>query len=58
MLLKRIWAYAIAGIITLVFQIWIRAGQCGEHCALSFAKAVAWAVVWPISWIVYLRGLF
>jgi hypothetical protein len=52
-----VWTYAIAGCLTLAFQIWVRSGVCGDACALSFAKAVVWAILWPLSWIVYIRGM-
>jgi hypothetical protein len=54
---KLLWAYVIAGCLTLIFQIWVRWGACGDSCANSFAKAVVWAVIWPLSWIVYLKGI-
>ena len=51
--------YAGMGIITLIFQIWVRSHQCTgfEACGLSFLKAGAWSTIWPISWIVYLAGI-
>jgi hypothetical protein len=57
MAVKLFWAYAVVGCLTLVFQIWVRSGVCGENCAISFAKAALWAIVWPLSWIVYLSGV-
>jgi hypothetical protein len=51
---KFFWAYAAIGVLTLIFQIYVRAGVCGDECAISFGKAVVWAVIWPLSWIVYL----
>ena len=48
--------YAGIGILTLIFQIWVRSYQCAgfEDCGLSFVKAIVWSVIWPLSWIVYL----
>jgi hypothetical protein len=53
---KLLWAYGAAGLLTLIFQIWWRSGQCGDACALSFAKAMVWSIIWPLSWVVFLRG--
>jgi hypothetical protein len=51
--------YAIAGLLTLAFQLWVRSSQCVgiEACGLSYAKAIVWATIWPASWVVYLAGL-
>jgi polyferredoxin len=57
MLRKLLWAYAIAALLTLAFQIWVRTGVCGDACALSYGKAIVWAIIWPASWFFYLRGL-
>jgi hypothetical protein len=54
MVRKLFWAYVVIGLLTLVFQLWVRTGACGGDCTLSYAKAVVWAVIWPASWIVYL----
>lgn len=53
---KLLLAYGVVAVLTLIFQLWVRSGVCGDACTLSFAKAVAWAVIWPVSWIVYLAG--
>lgn len=53
---RLIWAYAILGVLTLVFQIWWRSSQCGDACALSYAKAVVWSTIWPASWVAFLKG--
>jgi hypothetical protein len=53
---KWLWAYAVAAVFTLIFQIWWRSHECGDACALSFAKAVVWAAIWPASWVVFLKG--
>jgi hypothetical protein len=55
---KLLWAYAVAGCLTLIFQIWWRSGECGNACALSFAKGVVWSTIWPLSWVVFLKGFF
>jgi hypothetical protein len=54
---KLLWAYVAVACLTLVFQIWVRSGVCGDDCTISFAKAVLWAIAWPLSWIVYVRGM-
>jgi hypothetical protein len=54
---KLLWAYAVAAGLTLVFQIWIRSGLCGDDCAVSYGKAVVWALIWPASWIAYFVGM-
>jgi hypothetical protein len=51
-----VWLYVVGGCLTLIFQIWWRAGYCGDACALSYGKAVVWSLIWPISWLVFLRG--
>ena len=55
-----LWLYALAGVLTLLFQIWVRWDQCTGTvgCGVSFAKAVVWSVIWPLSWVVYLAGTF
>jgi len=56
----RQWLYLYAGmgLLTLIFQIWVRSFQCAgiQECALGYGKAIVWAVIWPVSWIVYLAG--
>jgi len=57
---NRNWAralYALMGVLTLVFQVYVRSSQCAPDCALSYAKAVIWSTIWPASWIVYLAGI-
>jgi hypothetical protein len=56
---ERVWQtlYALMALLTLIFQIFVRAPQCTPDCALSYAKAVVWASIWPASWIVYLAGV-
>jgi hypothetical protein len=53
-----LWAYGVAGLLTFLFQVWVRLAQCegAANCAVSFAKAVVWSAIWPASWIVYLAG--
>jgi len=53
---KLLWAYVVAGCLTLIFQIWWRSGVCGDACALSFGKAVVWSIIWPLSWVVFIKG--
>ena len=56
--IARIWAfYGVMALFTLIFQIYVRASQCGSDCALSYAKAVVWSTIWPASWPVYLAGV-
>ena len=54
---KLFWAYVAIGLLTLVFQLWVRSGACGDDCTASYGKAVVWAALWPLSWIVYLKGV-
>jgi hypothetical protein len=53
---KLLLAYRIAGVTTLIFQIWWRSFECGDACPLSFAKAFVWATIWPAFWFVFLKG--
>jgi hypothetical protein len=53
---KIVLGYAAAAVLTLIFQIWVRSGYCGDGCAVSYAKAVVWAALWPASWVVYIAG--
>ena len=55
---KLLWGYVGIGVLTLIFQIWVRSGVCGDSCGLSFVKGFVWAVIWPASWVAYLIGLF
>jgi hypothetical protein len=57
---KLLWAYGAVACLTLIFQIWVRSGQCAgaAACAISFAKGVIWSTIWPLSWAVYLGGMF
>ena len=55
---RLFWAYTVLGFLTLIFQIWVRTGQCDSDCTVSYAKAVIWAVIWPLSWVAYLKGVF
>ena len=48
--------YGAAAVLTLIFQVWVRSGYCGDACGLSYAKAVVWAALWPASWVVYIAG--
>ena len=50
--------YAVAGLLTLVFQTYIRLDQCSgsRACAISIAKGVAWSTIWPAYWPVYAAG--
>jgi hypothetical protein len=50
--------YAACGLLTLIFQIYMRSSACSMagDCPLSFAKAVMWSVIWPASWVAYGRG--
>jgi polyferredoxin len=54
---KLLLAYAVVALLTLIFQIHVRSGVCGDGCTLSYAKAVVWAIVWPVSWVVYISGM-
>lgn len=48
--------YALAALLTLIFQVYVRSSQCAPDCALSYAKAVVWSSIWPASWV-YLAGI-
>jgi hypothetical protein len=52
---KMYLAYVMIGCLTLVFQIWVRMGECDDDCVLSYGKAVMWAIIWPVSWLVFLH---
>jgi hypothetical protein len=51
--------YAIASLVTLGFQTYVRAGVCSGYraCAVSFTKGAVWSAIWPASWPVYVAGL-
>ena len=53
-----LWAYGSAACLTLISQIVWRSSECGDACAVSFAKAVVWSLIWPLSWIVFFAGFF
>jgi hypothetical protein len=50
--------YAGVGLLTLVFQTYIRLDQCAGYpaCTISLAKGVVWSAVWPAYWLVYEAG--
>jgi hypothetical protein len=50
--------YVVFGIVTLLFQIYVRTGPCmaAGDCALSYAKAIVWSVIWPAIWLIRLSG--
>lgn len=52
-------AYSVIGAGTLLFQFYIRWGQCTGlgDCLLSSAKAVVWSLIWPVYWPFYLSVL-
>jgi polyferredoxin len=50
-------AYVAVAVLTLIFQIHVRSGVCGDGCTLSYAKGVMWAVIWPVSWPIYISGM-
>jgi hypothetical protein len=54
-----LWGYVGVAILTLAFEIFVRAQQCAgaSDCALSFAKGIVWSLIWPAGWIVYLKGI-
>ncbi len=51
-------SYAIALVLTFIFQIVIRLADCAAFvpCAISLGKAVPWSVFWPFYWMFYLNG--
>jgi hypothetical protein len=50
--------YAVAALLTLGFQTYIRLDQCSgfRACTISIAKGVVWSTVWPAYWPVYAAG--
>src|SRR5262249_43448939 len=50
--------YAGVGLLTLVFQTYVRLDGCSGYpaCTISIAKGVVWSAVWPAYWIVYETG--
>jgi hypothetical protein len=50
--------YAVAALLTLGYQTYIRLDQCAglRACAISIAKGVIWSTVWPAYWPVYAAG--
>lgn len=52
---KAVLAYVAVAVATVIFQIWLRSGQCGDACGLSYAKGAVWSVIWPVYWVYYLR---
>jgi hypothetical protein len=53
---KLLWGYVGIGVLTLIFQIWVRSGVCRDSCSLSFVKGFVWAVIWPASWLSYFEN--
>jgi hypothetical protein len=53
-------AYVAIGVLTFLFQTWVRLDQCANvaGCAVSLAKGAAWSIIWPASWVVYAAGFF
>jgi hypothetical protein len=53
-------AYAVVGVLTFVFQTWVRLDQCvgAADCAISLVKGAVWSTIWPASWVVYAAGFF
>lgn len=49
-------AYGVVALLTFLFHVWIRLGQCegAANCAFSLLKGLLWALVWPTYWVVYL----
>lgn len=46
------WAYVAAALLTFLFQVYVRLGQCTGFgpCAISLVKGAVWSAVWPIYW--------
>jgi hypothetical protein len=57
---KMIWGYVAIGVLTLIFEFYIRLLVCTAtiDCASSLIKGLYLGVAWPLGWIVYLKGLF
>jgi hypothetical protein len=54
-----LWRYAVAAVLTLAFQIWLRSNLCAgaTACSISFAKGVVWSIIWPLYWAIYVVGM-
>jgi hypothetical protein len=52
--------YAVAALVTLGFQTWVRLEQCSgiAPCTVSLAKGAVWSAIWPASWPVYAAGKY
>ena len=55
---KLLWAYVVIGVLTLIFELYVRIPQCtgAGSCAVSLGKGLVWSIVWPLGWAVYLKG--
>jgi hypothetical protein len=60
MIAKMVWGYVAIGVLTLIFEFYIRLPICtaANNCGSSLIKGLYLSVGWPLGWIVYLRGLF
>ena len=56
---KLVWGYVAIGVLTLIFELYIRLPVCTAtiDCASSLIKGLYLSVGWPLGWIVYLKGL-
>jgi hypothetical protein len=56
---KMLWGYVVIGVLTLIFELFIRMPVCmpSGDCANSLAKGIAFSIIWPAGWVVYLKGV-
>jgi hypothetical protein len=56
---KVIWGYIAIGVLTLIFELYIRLPVCmpTNDCASSIIKGFYLSVAWPVGWIVFLKGV-
>lgn len=55
---KIVWGYVAIGVLTLIFEIYLRLSICTETiaCVSSLIKGLYLSIAWPMGWIVYLKG--
>lgn len=57
--MHTIWTlYAIAGVLTLLFQLSYVQDQCTSihGCGIGIVKAIIWTFLWPFYWMYYSNG--
>ena len=53
---KVLGVYAVVGLMTFLFQTFIRLEHCAGlgPCAMSVMKGVVWSAMWPAWWLGHL----